>query len=93
MTTTKSMKGIYFFIIALFVCGSFLISPYKEELDVNDQIINDNGVLVLKLVYLLVLIIGALYFFRYKIKKDVLSVMMLLILFFSFYRFSALFFL
>lgn len=78
---------------SFFLCVSFLISPYKEELDVDQKIINDNGVLVLKLVYILVLVIGSLYFFKYKIKKDTSSVIMLLIVIFSFYKFSTLFFL
>lgn len=54
------------FINCILLAISFLISPYREELYLAERQINDDGVIVLNLIYITIIGINILFFFSKK---------------------------
>ena len=73
---------------------SLLISPYRDELpDLNEKYVNDDGVLVLRLIYILVIIFSVLYLIRFPKLNGLANIIVGLSAAFCSFKFLATFFL
>ena len=59
---------------------SLLISPYKDELDLAVKQINENGLLVLRLIFIFIMIITLFYFYLKDSKRMIFYSVSMLIL-------------
>jgi hypothetical protein len=81
--------GVNFFLLFL----SLLISPYREELDLDEKQINANGVLILRIIYTLMIALAVFYFVRLRSFKGILSTVALLAGLFALVKLFSTFFL
>ena len=72
---------------------SLLISPYRDELDLDENQISDNGVLILRTIYILIIVFSLLYFARFRTFKSILGIILLLVGLFSIVKLLTTFFL
>jgi hypothetical protein len=87
---------IKIFVIAInlvFLFLSLSISPYRDELDLDEKQISDNGVLILRSIYILIVVFSLLFFARFRTFKSVPSSIVLLMALFSFVKLLTTFFL
>ena len=81
MENKNRLKFFLLILMSILVISSFIISPYREEIDITDKPTNYNAVLVLKLIYIIILFIETCYFVLTKFTfKKILNYTALLIL-------------
>lgn len=73
-TLNKRIHTIIAIISAILLLFSFLISPFREELDIPIKQIDEDGILVLKLIYFITLIQLCFGFFVLKIKNNTMKI-------------------
>ena len=88
----KTVSGVIILVVELLLLFvTILVSPYRDELDLDVKQVNENGVLVLRFIYAILIVLSGLYLWRQRSLKSFIGILLFIIGLYALVRLIGLF--